>query len=237
MNRIIKVGLMSLAMAAVVPAFADEELEVVDEGADGWTPITFGIASPVQLPWGHCKWDVYGLDIGLLYSGQQKAYGLEIAGVAAYNKGNAGGLKVSGLLNWSKQDFYGVRATLGGNICNEVAYGFQAGAFGYGKDFWGLDVEFLGAWNQNVWGWQIGGLANIVRQQSYGWELAIGCNISDIAYGCQLSGLFNMANELHGCQIGLVNYADDCEWGFQIGLVNIIMSNKLKVLPILNAYF
>jgi len=34
-----------------------------------------------------------------------------------------------------------------------------------------------------------------------------------------------------------VNFARECPWGFQIGLVNIIMDNKIKVLPIFNAYF
>ena len=46
-----------------------------------------------------------------------------------------------------------------------------------------------------------------------------------------------MTEELHGAQISLVNYADYCPSGFQIGLVNIIMSNQIKVLPLVNGYF
>ena len=49
--------------------------------------------------------------------------------------------------------------------------------------------------------------------------------------------MFNYTDELHGCQIALVNFARECPWGFQIGLVNIIMDNKIKVLPIVNGYF
>ena len=235
MNKLIKFGIASLTMAVAVSTFADEQVE--DEGAVGWTPIAFGIASPVQLPWGHAKWDVFGLDFNALYSGSPKMYGLGIAGLGNYMTDDVKGLEVSGLMNWNRRNTYGASITLGANICNGTSYGFNAGGFGYSEDFWGVDVEFLGAMRNNVWGWQIGGLANVVKAQSYGWELAVGVNIADVAYGCQTAGIFNMAQELHGCQIGLVNFAERCPWGFQIGIVNIIMDNTIKVLPIVNGYF
>ena len=64
MKKSIKFGFMALALAATVPAFAEEE----EEGAIGWTPIAFGLASPVQLPWGLARWDVFGLDLNVFYS-------------------------------------------------------------------------------------------------------------------------------------------------------------------------
>lgn len=237
MNRMFKVGIAALALAAVSPAFALDNLEVEEEGAVGWTPVAFGLASPVQLPWGHANWDVFGLGLNALYTGEAKMYGLGIGGLGMYTADDMIGLGISGLMNLNAKDVVGLNVTLGANICQGTVYGMQAGAFGYGKDIWGLDVEFLGGMYDNFWGVQIGGLANIVKQQSYGWNVAIGVNIADVAYGWQLAGIFNMAQELHGCQLGVVNFADNCEWGFQIGIVNIIMSNKLKVLPIVNAYF
>jgi len=237
MKRLIKVGIAAFAMAAVVPSFAEELETEEEEGAIGWTPVAFGLASPVQLPWGHCRWDVFGLNLGILYFGAPKMYGLGIAGLGDYNNDTTKALVVSGLMNWSTKDVYGMRVTCGANIANGTVYGCDIGGFGYRKDFWGLDIEFLGTFQDEMWGWQTSGLVNIANKKSYGLQSAVGVNIAKVAYGCQLAAIFNMASELHGFQIGCVNFADDCQWGLQIGLVNIIMSNSLKVLPLVNMYF
>jgi len=112
------------------------------------------------------------------------------------------------------------------------------GGFAYREgEMWGIDVEFIGSYQQaNFWGLQVAGLVNFTTAQTYGANLAVGGNIAKTAYGLEV-GCFNFADELHGCQVGLVNFARECPWGFQIGLVNIILDNKIKVLPIVNAYF
>ena len=235
MNRIAKVGIAALAIAAVSPVMAQEE--GVEEGAVGWTPVAVGLVSPVQLPWGSAQWDVFGLDLGLLYMDTAKVYGLGLNGIAARNRDDVIGLNVSGLCNYSEKDVYGLRTTLGINIAKGEGYGFEAAGFSYRKNFTGVDCNFLGAMQENVSGIQLGGLANVSRVQSYGLTAALGVNIATTAYGCQVAGIFNMAEELHGAQIGVVNFAEQCPWGFQIGLVNIIMDNKIKVLPIVNGYF
>jgi hypothetical protein len=236
MNRLIKVGVAAVALAAVVPAFA-EDVEEEESGAVGWTPIALGIASPVQLPWGLAQWDVFGIDVNVLYSDAPKMYGLGVGGLAMTTRDTMAGLQASALFNYAKENVYGVRLALGANVCREEAYGLEAGCFGYRREFWGLDVDFLGSFQDYMWGMQVSGLANITREQTYGWQTAIGVNIAKKAYGLQLAAIFNMAEELHGCQIAIVNYAQECPWGFQIGIINIIMDNSLKVLPILNAYF
>ncbi|MBP5285985.1 MAG: hypothetical protein ILO34_07780 [Kiritimatiellae bacterium] len=249
MKQMIKIGAVALA-AAFVPAILpagdvevenaaalETEAEEADDGmAVGWTPLAIGVFSPVQLPWGMAKWDVFGLDLNLLYSDAPKMYGLGIGGLAFTSRDYAKGLIVSALCNWGSRNVYGMRATLGANVCRDTVYGFEAGCFGYRKDFWGIDVNFLGSLQKNVTGWQIGGLVNMVDNQSYGLETALGINMSGIAYGCQLGG-GNFTDELHGAQIGFLNYAKECPWGFQIGIINIIMDNTLKVLPIVNGYF
>ena len=241
MNKMMKLGFVALAVAATVPAFAEEtpaETETANEyEAIGWTPIAFGIASPVQLPWGSHRWDVFGLDLNLLWSDAPKMYGLGIGGIAMATRDNLKGLQISALCNWATSDVYGMRVTVGGNLCWGTTYGVEAGLFGFRGDMWGWDTEFLGSYGDKFWGLQIGGICNLCMDQSYGAEIAIGGNYSKTAYGLQLGAIFNFAEELHGCQIALVNFARECPWGFQIGLVNIIMDNKIKVLPLVNGYF
>lgn len=238
MKKPMKLGFAALALAAALPAFA-ADVEVEEEGAVGWTPIAFGIASPVQLPWGLARWDVFGLDLNVLYSDAPKMYGLGIGGLAMTTRDDLAGWQIAGLCNWNSKDVYGIRTTLGANVSFGEVYGWDTGLFAYREAaMWGVDIEFLGTWQAaDFWGVQIAGLVNYCSAQTYGANIALGCNISKIAYGLELGCLFNFTDELHGCQIGLVNYARECPWGFQIGLVNIILDNSIKVLPIVNAYF
>ena len=118
-----------------------------------------------------------------------------------------------------------------------AVYGADIGLIGFRDTLKGLDVHFLGAASRNVCGLQVSGLANITAVESYGCTVAGLANVAKTAYGLQLAIVYNMTQELHGCQIAFVNFADYCPNGFQIGLVNIIMSNKVKVLPFVNGYF
>ena len=236
-----KLGFAAFAVATSVCAFAkNADVNVVeeeDEGAIGWTPIAVGIASPVQLPWGSHKWDVFGLDLNVIWSDAPKMYGLGIGGIAMATRDDLMGLQISGLCNWASKDVCGMRATLGGNICYGNTYGVEAGLFSYRDgEFWGWDTEFICAYQPKFWGLQISGLANVATEQSYGCSIAALCNWAPVDYGFDLA-IFNYTTELHGCQIGVVNYAKECPWGFQIGLVNIIMDNSWTVLPIVNCYF
>ena len=240
MKNPVKFGFMALALACVAPAFAAEEVAAEEEeGAIGWTPIAIGLASPVQVPWGMARWDVFGLDLNLFYSDAPKMYGLGIGGFAMTTRDDLYGWQISGLCNFNMKDVYGIRTTLGANIALGETYGWDMGLFGYRTgEMRGIDTEFIGSYQQaNFWGLQIAGIVNFSTAQTYGANIALGGNISKIAYGLELGCLFNFTEELHGCQIGLVNYARECPWGFQIGLVNIILDNKVKVLPIVNAYF
>lgn len=235
MNRLFKVGLAALALAAVTPAFAQEIEE--EEGPVGFTPVAIGLATPVQLPWGINRWDVYGLDLNVFYSDAPTMYGLDIGGLATLVRDETRGLVVGGLGNIAFDDVYGLRATLGLNYCSKDVYGADLGLVGVRDTLHGLDVEFLGSYQRQVCGLQVSGLANVSTEESYGMNVAGLANLSKAAYGLQLALIFNMTEELHGAQIGLVNYTADCPSGFQIGLVNIIMQNKIKVLPIVNGFF
>jgi len=240
MNKSMKVGIAAVVAALSVQVLAQDvkaESQSVD-GVVGWTPIAFGVASPVQLPWGSHMWDVYGLDLNLLWADAPKMYGLGIGGGAMATRDTLKGVQFSAFCNWASADVYGVRMTLGGNFTFGTTYGVELGGFGFRQgDMWGWDMEFIGSYQPNFWGLQMAGIVNFNSNQSYGCSAAVVGNMAKVAYGCQAAAFFNMADELHGCQIGLVNFAKECPWGFQIGLVNIIMDNKIKVLPIVNAYF
>ena len=240
MKKSIKFGIVALAMSAFTPAFAENaDVEIENEyEAIGWTPIAVSLCSPVQIPWGSHTWDVFGLNLGILWSDTPKMYGLGLGTLAMANRDDVMGLETTAFCNWATKDVYGMRATLGANITFGTTYGVDMGAFAYRPgDMWGWDTEFLGSYTKNFWGLQIAGLINLTTEQSYGCSIAIGGNMAKRAYGCQVGGIFNFTDELHGAQIGIVNFAKECPWGFQVGIVNIIMENVIPVLPMVNASF
>ena len=239
MKNMSKVALMALSIAVSLPSFAKaEEKEQVYDGAVGWTPVAVGVASPLQLPWGRARWDVFGLDANLFYTDAPKMYGIGAGGVAMATRDDLMGVQASLLCNWASADVYGVRASLGGNIAFGDSYGLEAGVIAYRpEEFWGVDVNLLGAYQGNFNGLQVAGLATVTREQSYGMMAALFGNYAAVAYGLQVGLIINYTSELHGCQIGLVNIASECPWGFQIGLVNIMLDNAIPVLPFVNCYF
>lgn len=234
MNRMIKTGVAALAIAAMAPAFAED---VEEEGVVGWTPVAIGLATPVQLPWGINRWDVFGLDVNLFYTDTPKMYGLGVGGLAMTTRDDLIGVGVGGLFNYASRDVYGLRATLGANICRGTVYGVDAGLVSYHHTVRGVNLALLGGLYDELYGVQASLVVNFAREINYGWSATIGANIAHRSYGCQSALVFNHANVLNGCQIALINFADECEWGFQVGLINVIMSNKVKVLPIVNGYF
>ena len=240
MKKSVKFGFVALALAAAVPAFAENaDVEIENEyEAIGWTPIAVSLCSPVQVPWGSHTWDVFGLNLGILWSDTPKMYGLGLGTIAMANRDDMFGLGLTACCNWNTKDVYGMRVTPGSNIAFGTIYGVDIGAFSYRPgEMWGWDTEFLGNYGSKFWGLQIGGLINLSTEQSYGCSLAVGGNMAKVAYGCQMAAIFNFTEELHGAQVGIVNFAKECPWGFQIGLVNIIMENVIPVLPFVNASF
>ena len=66
---------VAFAMVASVSFAAKSERDVeATEGrykapkSYGWTTVAVGLATPVALPWGLEKWDVFGIDLNLGYS-------------------------------------------------------------------------------------------------------------------------------------------------------------------------
>lgn len=237
MNKMLKIGIAALAISTVCPSFAQDVEEETDSSVIGFTPVAIGLATPVQLPWGLNRWDVFGIDFNLFYSDAPKMYGIDFGGLATLTRDTTVGLVVGGLGNFSFSDIYGLRVTCGLNYTEKSVWGADIGLLGVRDMLTGLDVNLLGSFQQQNCGLQVSGLANFAKVKSHGVNIAGIANIADKAYGLQLALVFNMTKELHGAQIGLINYTEDCPSGFQIGIVNLILQNRIKFLPIVNGYF
>ena len=252
-----KTTLVAVAFAAIVStsfaAKSNPDLQVEDEteqiSADpaeghykapksyGWSVIALGLATPVQLPWGIEKWDIFGLDLNLGYSDSMKMYGWELAAGANVARKRFIGLQTAAGFNYSNEDSYGLVFSLF-NMNNLEFYGLSVDAVGYNRNVYGLEVNLLGAMTEKtVGGCQLSGLANVAGEDMYGAQVALGANFARRVHGLQLALVYNQTDLLWGCQLGLVNMAFACDHGFQIGLVNVIMDNQLPFLPIVNGYF
>ena len=240
--NIIKTVVAAFAVTAVASVYAQDaapeagsQEEAVVEESYGWTPIAFGLATPVQLPWGINKWDVFGLDFNLFYSDAPEVWGVQF-GFANTVRRELRGAGFSGVFNYADKDVLGARFTLGANLCKGTLYGADFGGIGIHNEIKGVDVELVGCAQRNITGANFSLLGSLTDNESYG--ATFGCvNLARTAYGAQVAFAYNQTEELHGCQIGLVNYCRECPWGFQIGIVNIILDNTVKVLPIVNGYF
>ena len=211
-----KLALATAAIAASITVFAaenaadDKATEGQGIGAIGWTPVQIGLFAPVSIPWGF-DWDVKGFDLNLFYIETVKLQGLGISGIASRTRDNQDGVLISGLCNWNDADVRGLGITLGANLGFGDVYGIDVASFGMRNVMKGMDVNLLASY----------------QKEFVGWQTSCVCNFATI----------NSAQELHGVQIGVINVAHECPWGLQIGVINIILDNKVKILPIVNGYF
>ena len=210
--------------------------EVIDYGprSYGWTAFALGLATPVQLPWGIDKWDVFGLDLNLGYSDAPRMFGWELALGANTARKDFAGLATALGFNYSDKDAYGLDISLF-NMNNLEFYGMSVDAVGMNRNFYGRSVDALGNATDNEFaGLALAGLANVCNEDMYGAQIALACNLTRRVHGFQLALVYNQTSLLWGCQIALVNMAMACDHGFQIGLINVIMDNQVPFLPIVN---
>lgn len=232
----LKLALAAVAVAAVMSVKAEEPSnEGQGIGAIGMTPIQAGLFAPVSIPWGF-DWDVKGFDLNLFYMETVKLQGLGISGLAARNRDELDGILLSLFCNWNDMDVRGLTATLGANLCFGDVYGINVSSFGMRNNMKGADFNLLASYQKSFTGWQTSCICNFNEDDCTGASFALALNMADVETGFQ-GAFINSANELHGMQLGIINIARECPWGFQLGLINIILDNKVKVLPIFNGYF
>ena len=235
-----KLALATAAIAATVTVFAAESAaengsEGQGVGAIGWTPVQVGIFAPVSIPWGF-DWDVKGFDLNLFYIETVKLQGLGISGIASRARDGQDGLLISGLCNWTDANARGIDITLGANLGFGDVYGVSIATFGMRNLMKGVDVNLLAACQKDFVGWQTSGVCNFTEGSCVGASFALALNMAKIEKGLQIAAI-NSAEELTGVQIGAINIAHECRKGLQIGVINIVLDNKVKILPIANGYF
>ena len=244
MKNMLKKGLIVCAAAALAfQSFAQEaETEkewpagAPDPTSYGYTVLMLGIATPFALPWDF-NWDVFGLAANIGYSDVNKMYGLEAAIGANTARNTMMGLQVSGLFNYANRNAYGAQVALV-NVCNRETLGFTADAVGVNRQFYGLQADVIGSMTErNLYGMTVAILGSAVGEDMWGWQVGGVANFARRVHGLQTALGFNMTSDLRGAQIGLVNWASTCSAGFQVGLVNIIADNQIPFIPIVNAYF
>lgn len=236
MNRFAKMAVVALAMT-VTTVFA-QEAEDTDSGAQGYTPVLLGLASPVCFPYGSAQWDVRGLALSLFYTDAPKVYGLNLVPAGGtLNRDEMYGLDIAPLFTWCQKENAGVRLTLLANIANGDTYGVEIGSISYQRAMYGIDVELALAVGESMEGLQAAFVGTCNKNYTKGITMAAGVNMASEVVGCQMGGLFNQTDYLKGCQIGLFNFAKECPGGLQIGLVNVIVDNQIKALPLVNGYF
>ena len=237
-----KSGLFAFALAAlaVQPIFAQEQAPAANRAPDptsyGYTVLAVGLATPVSLPWGF-DWDIFGLDVNLLYSDCNRMDGLEISGLANVARLDMCGLQASLCCNLANRDAVGLTvATV--DLCNGSFMGLNVDIVGANRNSYGLTIDGLGSFTDNsFYGLGIAGLTSAIREDMWGWQIAGGATFARRVHGFQTSLLFNMTDDLRGAQLSLINYAATCTAGFQVGLVNIITDNVVPFLPIFNCCF
>ena len=242
MKRIVKSAMFACAFAALAakPVLAQEEAKdypgAPDPTSYGYTVLALGIGTPFALPWGF-DWDIYGLDVNLVYGDCNKMYGLEVAGLANTARLDMLGLQASIACNFANRDAVGAQVAAV-NLGNRTTYGLAVDFASLHRDFLGVGVDgLIGAYDSEFYGLEVAGLGSAVREDMWGWQIALGANFARRVHGFQTALFFNMTEELRGAQLSLVNYASTCSAGFQIGLLNFIMDNEVPVLPIFNCYF
>ncbi len=234
----IKLALAAVAVVAfttINAAESEASVETQGIGAIGMTPVQVGLFAPVSYPWGF-DWDVKGFDLNLFYLETVKLQGLGISGIAARNRDELDGILVSGLCNWNDMDIHGITLTLGAGLCFADIYGINVSTFGMRNLMKGIDANLIASYQKDFVGCQIACVCNFNEASSTGASFALALNMADVETGFQ-GAFINSAKQLKGAQLGIVNIAQECPWGFQIGLINIILDNRVKVLPIFNGYF
>lgn len=242
MNRVVKSCMFACALAAfaVSPVLAqDAEKEykgAPDAKSYGYSVLAVGLATPATLPWGF-DWDIFGLDVNLLYSDCNKMYGIEVGGLANTARLDMYGLQVAAGFNLANRNAVGIMASCF-NMINRTGYGLSVDLLGMNREFEGLSVDGLASMtDESFYGLSVAGLTSAVREDMWGWQIAGGATFARRVHGLQTSIILNMTDDLRGAQIGIVNYAATCSAGFQIGLVNLIMDNEVPFIPIFNCYF
>jgi len=244
MKKLMTVAIVALAACAAVAE--DDRIE----RSWSWSPLGVGIAAPIQLPF--TDTDIYGLRFGGVFGRNRNVYGID-AGIVEMSGGDFAGIQASAF-SWSARDVGGLQFSAIANVVHGDFHGIQFGAFNivfaeptcgiqlggvlnYNASMEGVQLALLN-WETSAFaGWQVGGLANVVKEDAAGFSVG-AINYMNRFVGFQL-GAVNLAEECTGLQLGVFNAADSLS-GLQIGVLNLVCAEPLfnvPVMPVVNASF
>ena len=241
--------LMTVAFIAFAACAAVAEDDRIDRPW-GWSPLGVGVAAPIQLPF--TDTDIYGLRFGGVFGRNRNVYGVD-AGLVEMGGGDFAGIQASAF-GWTARDAYGLQCAALANVVNGDFHGIQVGSFNFvfaepacgiqvggilnfNASFEGVQLGLLN-WETSAFaGWQVGGLANVVKEDAAGFSVG-ALNFMNRFVGFQL-GAVNLAEECTGLQLGVFNGVNKLS-GLQIGVINLVCADPLlsvPVLPVANASF
>jgi hypothetical protein len=175
------------------------------------SPISFGIAPPVQFP--QSEFSVTGLRVSGLWGRHRDMYGIDLGLGGNITDQRFVGIAVAGLFNVTHGQTTGI--------------GLQAAG-----------ITNINTTKANIYGLQLAGiLNNNIGESSVNGIMIALINKADhtVIRGAQI-GLYNKAQSVYGLQIGVVNVCDNLH-GLQIGLANFHTKGLFVVSPILNVGF
>jgi hypothetical protein len=196
MSKTIRLFIIAVSLVGAFPAYSFN------------SPISFGIAPPVQFPPSDVS--VTGLRVSGIMGRHRDMYGIDLALGGNVTDQRFVGIALSGLYNITHGE--------------TTAIGLQAAG-----------LTNINTTKTNVYGIQIAGLLNnnVGESAVNGLQIAL-VNLAGhtVIRGAQI-GLFNKAKSVYGLQIGVVNICDNLH-GLQIGLANFHHKGLFAVSPILN---
>lgn len=234
---------MIVATLALAASFA-LETRADDEREWDWSPVGFGIAAPVQLPYTYT--DIKGARFGGFYGYNRNVYGFDM-GFVGMELDDFKGCQLAAF-TWSSGAVVGAQFGLFANIVHDTTTGFQFGLANV--DYGDVVACQFGAINSvgAFKGVQVG-MFNWDGLEYYGLQFGIvnyargkfeGCAFGILDYTAELKGaqigLFNSATTVKGVQVGLVNACETIS-GFQLGLVNMITESPVPLMVLANGTF
>ena len=126
----------------------------------GYTALAVGLGTPVSLPWGS-DWDVFGLQLNLVYGECRLLRGVQIAGIANVAIREMRGVQAAFLFDYTPHDVWGWQFAVGGTYANRV-FGLQSAlGINFTKELHGAQIGIVNYAEKCPGGFQVG-LVNFI---------------------------------------------------------------------------
>ena len=193
---------------------------VIKEERHYVTPIEWGLASPLQLPFTvpYSAWRVWGVRLDAVLARSLDVYGID-GGLVGLTYGDFAGVQAAAF-NWVGDSAYGLQLGVIGNVAKGPAGGLQlAGFANYNPEVLaGIQAAGLVNVNGGFYGLQVAP-ANVTTGVGVGLQLGVW-NRTDNEFTGGSVGLVNYAENMTGMQLGFINYAVQTGEGLQLGVFN-----------------